>query len=192
MPGTTTTYGLRYQLAADPPDGAALGKDLAEDVEALLLARFAPIVDQRTTAAAAVTTTTLAAVLTVTLPAAGTYYYAAKMMVTQTGAVGRPGFALGGTSTATAWRWVSTVVPFAATSGMQGQGTNGTTYPAGTAGTALSGSDWANTSGYVGVDIAGTVTVSVAGTLTFRLNQTSGSGSVTCREGSIVKVVRTA
>jgi hypothetical protein len=34
--GTTPTYGLRYEDLGDPPDGAALGQHLAEDVEAQL------------------------------------------------------------------------------------------------------------------------------------------------------------
>lgn len=33
---TTPIYGLRYQTLADAPDGAALGKNLAEDVESEL------------------------------------------------------------------------------------------------------------------------------------------------------------
>lgn len=36
MAGTTPTYGLRYPELVDPPDGAALGKNLADDVEAEL------------------------------------------------------------------------------------------------------------------------------------------------------------
>lgn len=36
MAGTTPTYGLRYAELVDPPDGAALGKNLADDVEAEL------------------------------------------------------------------------------------------------------------------------------------------------------------
>lgn len=35
--GTTQTYGLRYQELTDPPDGAAVGQDLAEDVETELV-----------------------------------------------------------------------------------------------------------------------------------------------------------
>ena len=34
---TTPTYGLRYHDLNEPPDGAALGKNLAEDVEAELI-----------------------------------------------------------------------------------------------------------------------------------------------------------
>lgn len=34
---STPTYGLRYQDLSEPPDGASLGKNLAEDVEAELL-----------------------------------------------------------------------------------------------------------------------------------------------------------
>lgn len=192
MPGSTTTYGLPYQLAADAPDGPSLGQDLAEAVEALLLNRFAPLVDQRTSATSNITTTTLATALTVTLPAIGTYAYDALMMVTNTTGAGRPGFALGGTSVASAWRWVASVVPFAATNGLQGQGTSGTTYPGSTSGQALSGNDWNGTTGFVAVHIKGTVTVTTAGTLTFRLSQTSGSNPVSAREGSMVLVHRTA
>jgi len=36
MAGTTPTYGLRYPELVDPPDGEALGKNLADDVEAEL------------------------------------------------------------------------------------------------------------------------------------------------------------
>jgi hypothetical protein len=34
---TTPTYALRYQVAGDPPDGAALGLNLATDVEAQIV-----------------------------------------------------------------------------------------------------------------------------------------------------------
>lgn len=36
MAGTTTRFGFPYQEAADPPDGASLGQDLAEAVETSL------------------------------------------------------------------------------------------------------------------------------------------------------------
>jgi hypothetical protein len=38
MPGTTAVFGLRYQVAADSPEGDDLGKNLADDTEAALLA----------------------------------------------------------------------------------------------------------------------------------------------------------
>jgi len=40
MPGTTTNYAFRYQTPSDPPDGAALSQNLAEDVDTVLLAEL--------------------------------------------------------------------------------------------------------------------------------------------------------
>lgn len=195
MPGTTTNYAFRYQTPSDAPDGAALGKNLAEDVDTVLLAQVAglrPIVDQRTTASAAITGTTLVAVLTVTLPAAGTYTFNSTILMVQSSAVGRPGFALGGTSTPTAWRWASGAIQYQVAAGSGGGAATGTTYPASTAGQAITNSDWAVSAGYCYLDLKGTVTVSAAGTLTFRINQASGAGTVTVQSGSIANVWRSA
>ncbi|PWR08565.1 hypothetical protein DKT68_15220 [Micromonospora acroterricola] len=39
MPGSTPTYGFPYQVNSDPPNGPALGQQLAEAVEALFVAK---------------------------------------------------------------------------------------------------------------------------------------------------------
>lgn len=199
MPGTTTNYAFRYQVAGDPADGASLGKNLADDVDAALLAQvnalttaLRPLTNQRTAASSAITTTTLVEVLSVTLPAAGTYAFDALVLLTQTVAVGRPGLALGGTSTPTAWRWGAGSVVYNTASGSQALAASGTTYPASTAGQVLTGVDWPASAGYCQTHVVGTVTVSAAGTFTIRLNESAGSGQVTAQPGSMLRVWRTA
>lgn len=193
MPGTTINYALRYQTPSDSPDGAALGKNLAEDVDTVLLAQVTglrPMVDQRATPSAGITGTTLVSVLQVTLPAAGTYMFNSTILMVQSVAVGRPGFALGGSSTATAWRWASGATQYQVATGGGGGAATGTTYPASTAGTAITNSDWAVSGGYNYLDLKGTVTVSAAGTLQFRINNAAGSGTVTVQSGSIASAWR--
>lgn len=146
------------------------------------------LLDQRTTDASAISSTTLVSVLSVTLPRTGTYRFEALVTMTNTGAVGRPGFALGGTSTASAWRWVSQAAHYNTATGTQAGSGSGTTYPGSTSGGALVNSDWTTTTGHSGVHIRGTVTVTVAGTLDFRFSEASGSGSVNVKAGSIVTV----
>jgi hypothetical protein len=192
MPGTTTKYGLRYQLPADPPDGAALGKNLAEDVEAVLNGWFVPLVDQRTAATANITTTTLVTALTVTVPATGTYVFDLLAPFQQMTANGRPGFALGGTSVASAWRWAAITQPATSVTGLHGASGNGTTWPAATAGGALVAGDVAFSTAYAGTQIKGMFTIATAGTVTFRFSQTSGANPVVIREAAMVTVQRTA
>lgn len=146
------------------------------------------LVDQRTTDAAAITSTTLVSVLSVTLPRVGTYRFEALVTMTNTSAVGRPGFALGGTSTASAWRWTAQSVHYNTATGSQAINTSGTAYPGSTSGTALVNSDWTTTTGHSGVHIRGTVTVSAIGTLDFRFSEASGSGNVNVKAGSIATV----
>lgn len=195
MPGTTANYGFRYQLPADPPDGAALGKNLAEDVDAAMLAQLTalrPLVNQRSTASAGITTTTLADVLTVTLPAAGTYTFQADLPVTQTTAVGRCGLNIGGTSTPTAWRWMAGAVQYNNATNQGAVQASGTTYGGATSGVPLSVNDWAASAGFCWVHVNGLVTVSAAGTLTIRLSQSSGSGTITALAGAIMQCWRSA
>lgn len=142
--------------------------------------------DQRTSDAAAVASTTLVSMLSVTLPAAGTYTYDMLIIFTNTGAVGRPGFALGGTSTPTAWRWVSSLAAFNTGSGSRGFQASGTSYPGSTSGQEMSNGDLADSSGFCWFRVVGTVTVSAAGTLTFRVSRTSGSSNINVKQGSIV------
>lgn len=201
MASTTANYGWPYQDPTDPPDGASLGEDLAVAIDtdvAAIDARvtaaeadivdLAVLIDQRTTDAAAISSTTLVSVLSVTLPKAGTYTYDALITLTNTTAVGRPGFALGGTSTPTAWRWSSVLTHYNTATGSQATNTSGTTYPASTAGFPLVNSDLTTTTGHSGLHIKGTVTVSAAGTLQFRLSEQAGAGSVNVKAGSIVTV----
>lgn len=61
MAGITPTYGLRYPELVDPPDGAALGKNLADDVEAELVRVDASLADAQATAAGDVAACTLPA-----------------------------------------------------------------------------------------------------------------------------------
>lgn len=145
--------------------------------------------DQRTTDAAAVASTTLVSMLSVTLPTTGTYTYDCMIVFTNTGAVGRPGFALGGTSTPTAWRWCSQLNAFNTGSGSRGFNLSGTSFPGSTSGQELSNGDLADTTGFCTVRIVGTVTVSAAGTLTFRVSRTSGSSNINVKAGSIATAV---
>lgn len=147
---------------------------------------LATLVDQLAADSSGITTTALVTVLTVTLPAIGTYTYDCQLNVTNTVAVGRPGFGLGGTSTPTAWRWASGTTHYNTATASQGFTASGTTYPS--TGTALVNSDFTTTAGYSPVRILGQVTVSAAGTLTFRLSEASGSGTVIARNGSIATV----
>lgn len=191
MPGTTTKYGLRYQLPADSPDGAALGKNLAEDVESVGNAWWLPLVDQRTSALASITTTTLATALTVTVPV-GTFAFDLLAPFQQTISNGRPGFALGGTSTASLWRWASVTQPATSVTGLHGATGNGTTWPGATSGGALVAGDVAFSNAYAGTHIKGNFTITVAGTVTFRFSQTSGTGPLIIRDSSMVMVQRYA
>lgn len=144
--------------------------------------------DQTTADSTAITSTTLSAVLTVTLPRAGTYSYDLMMPFTNTVAVGRHAFALGGTSTPTAWRWNAMTAPYNSATGLQAINGSGTSYPASTSGTALVNSDMNNTTGYSSTIIKGTVTVSATGTLTFRFATNGAGNTITPRAGAMVNV----
>jgi hypothetical protein len=141
--------------------------------------------DQRTTDAAAVSSTTLTTMNTLTLGKVGTYTFEYLANYTNTGATGRPGFALGGTSTPTAWRWTSMNIAYNGSTGNQGFNDSGTTYLGSTSGTALVNSDLPDSSGFNAVHIKGTVTVSAGGTLTFRWSRTAGTSSVNVKKGTI-------
>lgn len=142
--------------------------------------------DQRTTDASAISSTTLATINTITLTKAGTYTFDFLGNYSNTGATGRVGFGLGGTSTPTAWRWGSLNIAYNGSTGNQGFNSSGTTYPGSTSGTALVNSDLPDSSGFNAVHIKGTVTVSAPGTLLFRFSRTSGSSSVNFKQGTMV------
>lgn len=190
--GTTANRGYVYPDSTSNVQIWTHMKDLADsidaDVQALATAATnrKTLVDQRTTDSAGITSTTVTSVLSVTLPATGTYEFSVLAVLTNTVATGQPGFALGGTSTATAWRWASEAVHYNTASGSQGGGTSGTTYV--TTGTAIVNTSWTTTGGFSAVTIKGTVTVSAAGTLTFGFSEASGSGTVTIKAGSIATV----
>lgn len=195
MADTTSNRSYPFPQASDDYVPHTDIENLAEAVDTDMEAVdtfHTPLVDQRTSDASAVTSTTLATMLTVTLPAAGTYAYDSLIIFTNTGAVGRPGFALGGTSTPTAWRWGSQLNPFNTGSGARGFNLSGTSYPGSTSGQELPNGDLADTTGFCTVRIVGTVTVSAGGTLLFRVSRTSGSSSINVKASSMVTVHRTA
>lgn len=165
---------------------------LASDINTLETAieNRKELIDQLTADSSGITSTSLSTVLTVTLPAVGTYAYDVQLLVTNTVAVGRPGFGIGGTSTPTAWRWASHTTHYNTATASQGVSASGTSYPS--TGTALVNSDFTTTAGWSPVRIKGQVTVSAAGTLTFRLSEASGAGTVIARSGSIVTARMTA
>lgn len=145
-----------------------------------------PLRDQMTADAAAVSSTTLVTMLTLTLPWVGTYNWNLQTQYTNLTNTGRIGFALGGTSTPSAWRWGSGNVQYNATAGGQGINDSGTSYPGSTSGTALVNLDLAGSSGFCWANISGTVTVSAVGTLTFRFSRTAGTSSINIKKGSMV------
>lgn len=151
--------------------------------------KLEPLMDQRASDASAISSTTLVSVLSVTLPRTGTYRFDMLVPLTNTGAVGRPGFALGGTSTATAWRWASQTVHYNTATASQATTASGTSFPGSTSGTALVNSDFTTTTGFSGVQMRGTVTVSAVGTLDFRFSEASGAGSVNVKAGAIVTCI---
>lgn len=191
MPATTPTYGLRYQVASDPPNGDLLGQYLATDVEEIIKS-YVPLVDQRTAATSNITTTTLVTALTVTIAKTGTFAFDLLAPFQQLTANGRPGFALGGTSVASAWRWGSVTQPATSVTGMHGASGNGTTWPAATAGGALVAGDVAFSTAYAGTKIKGTFTITTIGTVTFRFSQTSTANPIVIRESAMVTVQRTS
>lgn len=144
--------------------------------------------DQRTSDASTISSTTLVSVLSVTLTRTGTYQYDALIPFTNITNVGRPGFALGGTSTATAWRWTGSTVHYNSATGSQASSGSGTTYPGSTSGGAIVNSDLTTTTGHSSFHLKGTVTVSAAGTLQFRFSEASGSGGVSVKAGAMVTV----
>lgn len=146
------------------------------------------LVDQRTSDSAAISSTTLVSVLTVTLPRTGTYRFNALIPLTNITNVGRPAFALGGTSTASAWRYVTATGHYNSATASQGNANSGTTYPGTTSGSTIVNSDFTTTTGFSHVHIQGQVTVSAIGTLDFRFSEGSGTGSVSVKAGAIVTV----
>lgn len=149
---------------------------------------LATLYDQLTADAAAITTTTLVTLLTVTLPTAATYAFDLQAALSHGTAVGRPGFALGGTSVPTAWRWVGHTTHYNTATASQGMNASGIAYPASTAGTAIVNSDFTTTAGFSASRIRGTISVSAPGTLTFRFSEATGTGAVNVKAGTMVTV----
>jgi hypothetical protein len=164
--------------------------DLDSRVNAVSL--LAPLYDQRTSDAATITNTTLVSVLQVTLPAVGTYVWDLQSNFTHPTNTGKPGFALGGTCTPTAWRWTSGTVAYqsigsAAGGAHEGFNASGTTFPGSTSGQAFTNSNFTNSGGFSWMSLKGTITISAIGTLQFRFSELVASG-FQMKAGSMVTV----
>lgn len=142
--------------------------------------------DQRTADSGSITGTSLTTVLTVTVPSTGDYAFSLLATLTNTSAVGRPGFGTGGTSTISYYRWASQTIHYNSATATQGFSGTGTAHPS--VGDPIVNSDFTTTTGFSAVQIQGKITVSAAGTLAFRFSEASGSGTVTIKAGSSVSV----
>lgn len=177
--------GQSYIILHGQDSGSATDDSYMEVIGTLA---YRHLYDQRTADAAGITTTTLVAVNTVTLPVAGTYSFDGLWGLTSTVAAGRPAFALGGTATASAWRWQSSCTHYNTAVGSQAFNASGTTFPASTSGTNLVNSDWTTTAGHSSAHIKGTVTVSAPGTLSFQYATNGAGNTITVKAGSMVTV----
>ncbi len=140
--------------------------------------------DQLTANGSAISSTTLVDCLTVTLRNPGTYTFRAMVIIVGNGTTSDAGFALGGTSTPTAWRWPASV-NHPVTIGTNVITTvSGTTYPSAASGSFTIGTTTAN----IVVDLFGTLTISAAGTFKIRCSRTAGTGTFTFRDGSTFQV----
>lgn len=142
--------------------------------------------DEVDTNPAGTTSTTGTAYMSVTLPGPGTYAFSVHLLFTLTTATGVPGFALGGTSTPSSYRWASVCTPAGSTTGQQGLQASGTSYPTNVE--ILSQTLLAAVATYGAILINGRVTVTAGGTLTFRVGRTSGTGTVNIKDSSNVSV----
>jgi hypothetical protein len=191
MTATTTNYSFPYPELTDTPNGATQIQSLATAVDTALNNTTLKLT-QLTADTSAISSTTLVATHTITLPSTGTFFFDSEFLMTNTGSAGRPGFALGGTATPTAWRWAAHVTGFNNAAASGGNTLAGTSFPGSTSGSALIAVDWSTTGGFSAVRISGTFTVSVVGTITFRFSESSGSGSVFVKAGSWASVQRYA
>lgn len=176
-------YAITTPVSNQPIPSAGFGqavKNAITDLDARVAAveLLPPLYNQRTSDSATIATTTLVSVLSITLPAVGTYVWDLQAAASHPTNAGRAAFALGGTCTPTAWRWVSGTVQYQTPAAGASEAINGTgtTFPAATAGTALTNANMTNTSGYSWIAIKGTVTISAVGTLDFRFSELVASG----------------
>jgi hypothetical protein len=175
-------YTITTPVLGQPIPSAGFGipvKNAINDLDTRVnaVALLAPLYDQRTSDSATIGTTTLVSVLQVTLPAVGTYVYDLQGGFTNAGTAGKPGFALGGSATPTAWRWTSGTVHYQG-AGLASESINasGTTFPGVTSGQQLTNSNFTNTTGHSWMTIKGTITISAIGTLQFRFSELVASG----------------
>lgn len=136
-----------------------------------------------------VTTTAGTAFMDVTLPGAGKYAFDVMWIYTMSGAVGIPGFALGGTVTPTSFSWASQTTHYNSATASQGFQITGTTFPTNV--DPLVNSNFTNTTGFSASFVKGRVTVSDGGRLDFRLGKSTGTGNtINLKTSSCVTVTR--
>jgi hypothetical protein len=184
-------YTITTPVPGQPISSAGFGipvKNAINDLDARVnaVALLAPLYDQRTSDSALIGTTTLVSVLQVTLPAVGTYVWDLQGSFTNTTTAGKPGFALGGSATPTAWRWNSGTVHYQ-NLGIAHEGINafGTTFPGATSGQQLTNSNFTTTTGHSWMTIKGTITISAIGTLQWRFSELV-AGSFQMKSGAMV------
>jgi len=190
-------YTITTPVQGQPIPSAGFGQkviDAINDLDARVsaLTLLSPLYDQRTTDTATIATTTLVSCLQVTLPAVGTYLWDMQVDMNHPTNSGKPGFALGGTCTPTAWRWTSGTVSYQSTGSVAGgvhEGFNasGTTFPGATSGQSFTNANFTNTGGFSWMSFKGSITVSAIGTLQFRFSELVASGTV-IKAGSMVTV----
>lgn len=193
MSASTSNRSYPYpQLtdSVDPPgDIEALAEAVDTDVQAVddKAASLAPMYVQRTSDASAITGTTLTSVMSFTIPQTGTYVFDGLITLTNTSAVGQPGFGFGGTCTTSAWRWAGATIHFNSATATQGSvSASGTTAP--TSGSSIVASDFTTTTGFSSFHVKGSFTVSATGTWTVCFSEAVGSGTVNVKSGSMVTV----
>ncbi len=140
--------------------------------------------DQKTATGSTINSTTLVDCLTVTLSNPGTYVYRGIVVIIGNATTSDAGFALGGTSTPTAWRFAGNINHPATIGTTLLAVANGTTYPS----AASSSFTIGTTTGIIFVEISGTVTISAAGTFKIRCSRTAGFGTYTFRNGTLLQM----
>jgi len=154
-----------------------------------------PLVDQRTTDVTGINSTTLVTGMTVTLPTTGVYYFQVQAKLSLLTAEAVAGFAVRGTMQTSAYNWVSAYggINSSIVSSTQASGGSGTTIPSATGGTVLFSpktpavGEFNNTRDSFAI-ISGTFTCSTAGTCLFQFSRTGGTGTISIKAGSIVRV----
>lgn len=188
-------YSITTPIQGQPIPSAGFGATVISalndlDSRVAALESIPTLFDQRTSDSSAITNTTLVSVLQLTLPVVGTYIWDMQVDLNHPTNAGKPGFALGGSCTPTAWRWTSGTVSYQSTGSVAGgahEGFNasGTTFPGATSGQAFMNSNFSNTGGFSWMSFKGTITVSAVGTLQFRFSELVASGTV-IKAGSMV------